>query len=480
MEKLKKLYFDLYGITPEVVALPAAGSSRRYYRLSAPGAERVIGCAGTDADENRAFIYLSRHLRDRGICTPLVMAQSEDATCYLIEDFGDVSLYDATAAGRSTGSFSSEERALLGDAVRQLAHIQIEGAEELDFNKCYPSAEFDSQLVLWDLNYFKYCFLRVVDTPFDELALQADFDSLAAVLCSPGPAEGFLYRDFQGRNIMVKADGTLGFIDFQGGRRGPVEYDLASMLWQARARLPQTLRDRLTDEYIDEMKKIRPDFDAEAFRQRLPLFVLLRTLQVLGAYGLRGLAQRKSIFATQIPAAMVTLRQLLDEGVIKRWPALEDVCRRMADDTRWLPSVSGKTLTVTVVSFSYRKGVPDDPSGNGGGFVFDCRAVHNPGRYDQYKALTGMDAPVREFLEADGEITRMLENVRRIVAPSVEKYIRRGFTDLQVCFGCTGGRHRSVYSAEDTARWLAENFDVNVRLVHREHGIDRMIKSVNK
>lgn len=475
MDILNRLFKDLYGVEPEFVALPAAGSSRKYYRLSSDSTPTVIGCIGSDADENRAFIYLACHLRAQGINTPRVLAQSDDALCYLTEDFGDVSLFDAIESGRASGLFQDKERKLLGDAVRGLAHIQIDGAVGLDFEKCYPSAKFDSQLVQWDLNYFKYCFLKVVDTAFDELALQADFDALTAELCTKGPAEGFLYRDYQSRNIMVTADGTLGFIDFQGGRRGPVEYDVASLLWQARANIPEALRRDLVEEYLDEMKHILPDFDIDAFRRRLPLFVLLRTLQVLGAYGLRGLAQRKSIFATQIPAAMVTLRTLLEQGVIRQWPALEQVCHSVADDIRWQPRENDKSLTVTVISFSYRKGVPDDPSGNGGGFVFDCRGVHNPGRYDQYKALTGMDMPVRKFLESDGEITRMLANVRKILEPSVNRYKLRGFTDLQVCFGCTGGRHRSVYGAEETARWLSEQFNIKVRLIHREQDIDRMI-----
>lgn len=321
---------------------------------------------------------------------------------------------------------------------------------------------------MWDLNYFKYCFLKPSGITFDESALEDDFRRLSADL-TDGDAVAFMYRDFQSRNVMVH-DGQPWFIDFQGGRRGPYLYDVASFLWQARAGFSDELRSELVGEYVDSLSRYIT-VDETQLRQRLELFVLFRTLQVLGAYGFRGYFERKRHFIDSIPPAIANLRPLIAKFG-DRYDSLCDALRRLTE----LPAYNQSDkpgLTVRVYSFSYKKGIPEDPSGNGGGFVFDCRAIHNPGRYDRYKQLSGLDRPVIEFLEHDGEILAFLDHCYALVDASVQRYLSRGFTDLSVSFGCTGGQHRSVYSAQHMAEHLSEKFGVRVELEHREQRIKR-------
>lgn len=397
---------------------------------------------------------------------------------YTQEDLGDTLLFDYIRQGRETGRFSEAEKGMLRRVVRLLPHVQTEGAEGLDWGVCYPVPAFDRQSVFWDLNYFKYCYLKATQEDFSEPALEADFNRLADALLA-FPCTGFMYRDFQSRNVMVR-DGAPYLIDFQGGRRGPLLYDLVSFLWQAKANFPAALRRELIAEYEDELRSI-PDVERYITlpigEEQVGVFVLFRTLQVLGAYGFRGYFERKPHFLQSIPFALRNAVALLREQpeLASAYPEISrlliavgetvlDRPRQGRDD----PSEGG-TLTVTVCSFSFKKGIPEDRSGNGGGYVFDCRSTHNPGRYEPYKHLTGRDRAVIDFLEQDGEILTFLESVYRLVDHHVARYIERGFSHLQVAFGCTGGQHRSVYSAEATARHLRERFpNIHVELFHRE------------
>ncbi|MDE7144878.1 MAG: phosphotransferase, partial [Duncaniella sp.] len=343
--------------------------------------------------------------------------------------------------------------------------------------KCYPVAEFDSHAILWDLNYFKYCFLNTHAVPYREDLLEADFKVMARRL-SENKFGTFMYRDFQSRNVMIK-DNSPYFIDFQGGRRGPCEYDVVSFLWQAKAAFPQSLRDELIDVYIDSAQRYA-DLKADIFKSGLREFVLLRTLQVLGAYGFRGNFERKTHFLQSIPLALRNLSELL-ESPFEQYPYLCSILHRMLDvclgqNIKMECGNSKSNLTVTVTSFSYKRGIPEDCSGNGGGFVFDCRAMENPGRYDEYKSLTGLDIPVIDFLENKGEIQAFLENCYGLVDPAVKRYDERGFTSLMINFGCTGGQHRSVYSAQHTAEHIKKHFpNVDVHLIHREQNIDLLL-----
>lgn len=488
MKELTALYTTTFGTAPaNVETLPKAGSNRQYIRLTATDGTSVIGVIGTDTAENHAFIYLARHFAERGLPVPTIYAVSDDESRYLQQDLGNRSLYSAVAAGRKAeGQYSPDEIELLHRTIRLLPHVQIEGAAGLDFNQLLAPVTFDQRAAKFDLHYFKYCFLKTTDVPVNEVALEDDFDRMAddLVTCAEGHTS-FLYRDFQGRNVMLSADDEPFLIDFQGGQQGPIHYDVASFLWQASAKYPQRLREELIEDYMDELSGLMT-FDRETFREHLMLFVLFRLLQVLGAYGLRGYVERKQYFLDSIPHAIASLRRLLLEGIAAPYPTLDHALKQMVALPRFNTPVKPqptaeflkaeaqrerKPLVVRVFSFSYKKGIPADESGNGGGYVFDCRSTHNPGRYEPYKKITGLDRPVIEFLEDDGEILTFLESVYKLADAHVARYMERGFTDLMFSFGCTGGQHRSVYSAQHVAEHLNEKFGIEVRIEHREQGI---------
>lgn len=469
---LTNLYAHHTGNAPETVEeLPSSGSNRRYYRLK--GSVDLIGVLGTSKEENEAFLYFDKHFRDKGINVPQVLAVSEDKMLYLQEDLGDTLLYNAIEKGRLTRSFSNEEKNLLVKTIRRLPDIQFAGAVGLDFNKSYPAVQFDKRSIQWDLNYFKYCFLKATGIDFSEDKLEDDFQALTDVLMR-NCTHTFMYRDFQSRNVMMK-DGEPWFIDFQGGRKGPFFYDVASFLWQAKANFTPNLRNELIREYMDALRKYKP-VDEDYFMEQLRQFVLFRTLQVLGAYGFRGYFEKKPHFLQSVPFAIANLRELLDRPFVE-YPYLDSLLRRLVDLKQFSDVLQKRRLTVKVMSFAYKKGIPTDTSGNGGGYVFDCRAVNNPGKYDRYKPFTGLDANVIQFLEDDGEILKFLDNCYALVDASVGRYIERGFSNLMVCFGCTGGQHRSVYCAQHMAEHLSNKFDVSVDLVHREQNIEQTFEA---
>ena len=516
MQKLLELYREWCGVEPAgVERLPGAGSNRQYVRLTAPDGESVVGVIGTSRDEDHAFIYLARHFTQRQLPVPRILATSVDELRYLQTDLGTTSLFDAIRGGREAGGrYTLKEQQLLRQTIRELPNIQLRGARGLDFSQCYPQPEFNTESVLFDLNYFKYCFLKATELDFHELKLEADFRLMAKDLTAE-PCNAFLYRDFQARNVMLQ-DGRVFFIDFQGGRKGPYYYDLASFLWQASARYSHKLRRELVYEYYQSLKLYTEVPPVRHFVGRLSLFVLFRTLQVLGAYGFRGYFEQKKHFLDSIPPAIQNLRELLQPS--SSWgpfhyPCLVDVLRRLctlpqfaqleqpalsrADGYRTTeanvykahpqdgPATFSKydgagPLVVRVYSFSYRKGIPHDESGNGGGYVFDCRSTHNPGRYEPYKQLTGLDEPVIRFLEDDGEILVFLESVYRLADAHVRRYMQRGFTSLMFSFGCTGGQHRSVYAAQHLAEHLHDTFGIEVRVVHREQGLQTTFSSVSQ
>lgn len=474
IEELKKLYRSYVGCEPQSVEeMPSSGSNRRYFRLL--GNPTLIGVSGESLEENRAFLYMAEHFKQKGLPVPAIYARSENGMFYLQEDLGDTLLFNAIEKGRQTNLFSEEEKELLRKTMRLLPAIQFAGADGMDFSYCYPQAEFNSRSILWDLNYFKYCFLKATGLDFQEDRLEDDFQKMSDVLLRSSSAT-FLYRDFQSRNVMVK-DGEPWLIDFQGGRKGPIYYDVASFLWQAKANYPDELRQELLHEYIQALRKYKP-VDEAYFHAQLRHFVLFRTMQVLGAYGFRGYFEKKPHFIQSVPYAIENLRQLLKEPY-PEYPYLTEVLKSLTELKQFADGLQKRKLTVKVMSFAYKKGIPEDTTGNGGGYVFDCRAVNNPGKYERYKPFTGLDEPVIKFLEDDGEITTFLEHVYALVDASVKRYIERGFTNLSVCFGCTGGQHRSVYSAQHLAEHLNEKFGVQVNLVHREQNIEKNYPAKN-
>lgn len=449
-----------------ITELSSSGSNRRYFRMKSATCT-LIGVQGTSREENEAFIYLSKHFKEKGLPVPEVYAYTDDRTCYIQEDLGNSMLFNVIEKGRKSSVFDEEEQLLLHKTIALLPAFQFNGAEGLDFSHCYPLPEFDKRSILWDLNYFKYCFLKTTGMEFNESRLEDDFNKLTDILLRD-TSNTFMYRDFQSRNIMIK-NGEPYFIDFQGGRKGPVYYDIASFLWQAKACYPADLRESLLNEYIRSLQTYMP-VDETYFRSQLKHFVLFRTLQVLGAYGFRGYFEKKSHFIQSVPFALDNLRTLL-KNEYQEYPYLHELLKNLTQLKQFSEETRRKTLKVHICSFSYKKGIPNDTSGNGGGFVFDCRAINNPGKYERYKHFTGLDEPVIRFLEDDGEITFFLENVYNLVDASVQRYIDRGFTSLMICFGCTGGQHRSVYSAQHVAEHLHKKFDIKIDLVHREQNI---------
>lgn len=489
--KLLQLYKEHTNEEPlKCEKIAGGGSNREYYRLTSADAQRtMIGAIGTSQEENESFVYLSRHLQERGLPVPMVYAVSEDRGAYLQADLGAISLYDALKEGREcSAGYSPEDIVLLERTIRLLPKIQVEGGKGMDFGKCYPQDAMNEQNVLFDLNYFKYCFLKTTVVDFNEMKLEADFQDMARHL-GISTDKYFMYRDFQARNVMLVNGTEPYFIDYQGGRRGPLQYDLVSFLWQASSHFSKELREHLINVYIESLREYIT-FDEEEFRRSIPQWVLFRTLQVLGAYGFRGKFERKKYFLDSIPAAIENLKDVLEienscpypyiYKVLKTMVSLPEFNTDVVANTAVIPNNKQSGLKVRVFSFSYKKGIPSDNSGNGGGYVFDCRSTHNPGRYEPYKKLTGLDKPVIDFLEKDGEITIFLESVYKLAEAHVERYIQRGFTSLMFCFGCTGGQHRSVYSAQHLAQHLNEKYGIEVEITHREQSIHSVLHAKKK
>lgn len=476
MERLNILFAEKYGHAPDgVMQLIGSASLRSYYRMTGDGVS-CIGVIGADIEENEAFIALADHFRSRGINVPEVYAVSADRMAYVQEDLGDTILFDLYMKSCKNGEGREKIEELLLKTVSMLPELQYGGAEELDFSICHPQAEFGHRSAMFDLNYFKYAFLKPLGFEFHEMKLEDDFERFADDLVSCGHAgkPTFLSRDCHSRNVMIK-DGEPYFIDFQGGRKGPIYYDVASFIFHARADYDDGLKDRMLDVYLGALGQY-VEVDREDFMKKLRLFRLFRSLQVLGAYGFRGWVEKKANFVVSIPKAIDNLKELLNHP-FEEYPYLNEVLCQVVSHPRFasLTNADGR-LEVRVTSFSFKNGIPEDPTGNGGGYVFDCRSIHNPGRYEPYKKLTGRDEPVIKFLEDDGEISGFLEHVYGVVAPHVETYSKRGFTSLMVSFGCTGGQHRSVYCAEHLAQHLAAKYPgIRVRLTHREQNIDLIL-----
>lgn len=471
-EILSKLYFSWRGVRPTLIfKLDGAGSSRRYYRLQAPGMMPAIGVGGDDLKENETFVRLAASLGAAGINVPDVYGVSKCGKCYLQQDLGSVSLFDIIM---KEGEESPRVRRLIEESLDSLARLQTLPVSVYENELGFPP--FSMRQIMWDLNYFKYAYLKPAGVDFNEDALEDDFELFARQLWGMSQTlGGFMYRDCQSRNVMVK-DEVPYWIDFQGGRLGPAVYDAVSFLWQARAGFSAEFRKGMMTRYWNKFYSIKGENipSEEHLDSIVANFVFFRTLQVLGAYGFRGLVEKKAHFIESIPGGLANLSEVLKSDNIEIGGELRRVCMELCNDRRFKPRKKGG-LRIQVFSFSYKKGYPADYSGNGGGFMFDCRGMHNPGRYDEYKPLTGLDAPVREFLEERGEVQKFTDNVMSLVSPSVETYLRRGFDSLQVGFGCTGGRHRSVYCADVVSQLLADRYpDAIIEVCHREQGISRI------
>lgn len=490
IESISGLYKEWKGVNPvSVDLLPQSGSERRYFRLHGEDGS-VIGTFGANIPENETFIYFSRQFRQKGLTVPEIFAISDDGEFYLQEDFGNISLLDHLEAK----GFTEEVYGLFKQSLAALAALQIQGDEDLDYSFCLTNKEFGKQAIMADLLYFKYYFLDALRKPYDKQKLIDDFEALSNYLTHT-EHKYFMFRDFQSRNIMVKEaavgvltnsnSGVAGqktnngggysvhFIDYQGGMKGAPQYDVASMLWQARANLTDEWKTGLLEDYLDSFEAlIGKSIDRNIFRSQYYGYVLIRILQVLGAYGFRGLFERKAQFLTSIPLALTNLREFFQNqslGIaVPEFTRVLELC--VADEIidQFTPTQADEktSLVVKICSFSYRGAMPIDSSGNGGGFVFDCRGLLNPGRVDSMKTQTGRDKDVKDFLEQQTKMQEFLNSVFDIVDITVEEYIKRDFESLMVSFGCTGGQHRSVYAADALARHLKNKFKVKIELRH--------------
>jgi aminoglycoside/choline kinase family phosphotransferase len=464
-DRLRILFERRLGEPAErIEALKADGSDRKLFRLSSVS-RTAIGVVNPDARENRAFLEFSRHFRKCGLPVPEIYAEDLDRGTYLEEDLGDTTLFQFLTASRVKDALSNETLDLYRKIVELLPRFQIEAGRTLNYDVCYPRSSFDKQSMMWDLSYFKYYFLRLAKIPFNEQALEDDFEWFTEFLLM-AERRYFLYRDFQSRNIMIR-DGKPFCIDYQGGRRGALQYDLASLLFDAKADLPFEIRDELVRRYLEAASALEP-IDHEAFLAYYPGFVYVRIMQAMGAYGLRGFYERKPHFLASIPYAIHNLEYLLRTAALPlELPEMTQVWRRLvASSSLRQFGAASLRLTVRIQSFSYKDGVPTDEKGHGGGYVFDCRMLPNPGRFEQYAKQTGRDEAVIAFLENEPAVRDFIRHAFALIDQTVEIYQRRNFTDLMVGFGCTGGQHRSVFCAELLAKHLREKFEVNVEVRH--------------
>jgi len=448
--------------------LPGSGSDRVYFRIYYDE-DTVIGAFNENVDENRAFFSMTRHFKKKNLPIPTLYRVAENEQYYLIQDLGDTSLFDLLTKERIGEEIPKHVLDLYIESLDSLAYMQTHAAEDFDYSVCYPVTTFDRKAIDWDLNYFKYYYAKLSGAEFDELALDADFSALIEILLE-APSSYFLFRDFQSRNIMVH-EGKPYFIDYQGGRRGALQYDLVSLLWQARADLPNTVREYLLNHYMKALSQYI-NFSEADFRYYYDAYILIRVLQTLGAYGFRGIYEQKSHFLLSLPMAIKNLENVMRSNrFIGKFPELSKLLITLLTP-RFQPWLTQKTetgkLIIQIGSFSYKKGLPKDYSGHGGGHIFDCRAIHNPGRYDEYKSLTGRDKAVKEFLDKTESMQEFICSVIAIVEQSTETYLNRGFDYLSIQFGCTGGQHRSVYVAEKIYHHLNNKYPVHLVLNHRE------------
>jgi len=469
MDILKKLFEQHYRLPAEEVQPlqgQLGGSGRAIIRLRGGGIS-AVGIVHAVREENRAFLDFSRYFRRHGLPVPEIYVEDIDQGAYLEEDLGDTTLFEFLGAHRSGETVDADAVDAYRKTVAVLPRFQIEAARDFNYKVCYPRSSFDRQSINWDLNYFKYYFLRLAGVPFNEQALEDDFGRLTRFLLA-APHDYFLYRDFQSRNVMLRA-GEPWFVDYQGGRKGALQYDIASLLFDGKANLPPALRQQLLDDYLDCLAGYI-DLDRAAFMEHYYAYVYVRILQALGAYGFRGFYERKTHFLESVPYALKNLRWLAENVKLPiALPALMEALDRIASSEKLQSlAIAASPLTVRIFSFSFHRELPADAAGHGGGFVFDARGLPNPGREEPFRLLTGKDAPVIEYLEREDTVRKYLEHAFALVDASVASYQARGFANLMVSFGCTGGQHRSVYLAERLAKHLRGRAGVDVVLRHIE------------
>lgn len=464
-DQLTTLFIDQFGTTPTIIAaMPQSGSYRQYYRISSEE-NTVIGAFNSDIKENNAYLSFTLSLLKEQVPVPKVICVSKNQQYYLLEDLGNTTLFSFL----KTGAPQKEKTHIYKTIVDHLLKIQFNAHQSIDYTKCYPRESFDEQSIRWDLNYFKYDFLKFLKIDFDEQLLENDFNNIIQK-ASAIPTDTFLYRDFQSSNIMIK-EGQPYFIDFQGGRKGSFYYDLASLLFDAKANLSNTTRTEIKEYYFQQLQQYK-EIEKDEFEENLTLFTLIRIMQAMGAYGFRGLHERKVQFIKSIPLAITNLKYITEHfAKALSTPELDQVFQQLFSHNEFaIEKKPAEKLTITITSFSFLKGIPQDNSGNGGGYVFDCRGLPNPGRYPEYKSVNGKDQVVIDFFKERPVIQEFIDNICKTVDITVKDYIKLKRTHLMVNFGCTGGQHRSVYCAENFLRFLKKYPDINIQLKHIEQG----------
>ncbi len=302
---LLALYRQQFDRTPDTITpLQKSGSDRQYFRLQSDE-QSVLGVFNNNQAENQAYIGMTHHFQQYQLPVPNILRADIANQVYLVQDLGDQPLLGLLSQNRSTNEVSPAALDQYKQALSQLARLQITAGQTLDNSLCWQRKHFDRQSILWDLNYFKYYFLKLLNTPFDEQGLENDFHQLADFLLE-ADAQYFMFRDFQARNIMIFEDRPY-FIDFQGGRRGALQYDVVSLLYQAKANLPNEIREELLQHYLNAANEITP-INAVTFRKYYVGFQVVRFLQVLGAYGFRGIFERKAHFLSSIPFGIDNLK----------------------------------------------------------------------------------------------------------------------------------------------------------------------------
>ncbi len=467
-ENIQQLFFNYKNDNPDrIEKLPQSGSDRIYFRIYFKD-ETFIATYNLNIKENETFIYLTNHFYEKNLPVPKIFEVNNDKTVYLQQDFGNYSLLDKLEEVGQTDAILI----LFKKSLKALAHLQILGNENLNNEYFLTAKQFGKQAIFSDLLYFKYYFLDTLKLPYDKQAMLDDFESLSNYL-SETEHKYFMFRDFQSRNILVDEKNEIHFIDYQGGMSGALQYDVASLLWQAKAELSNEWKNELLNYYIDEVENLLNEKgDRKNFINQYNGYVLIRLLQVLGAYGFRGLFERKAHFLTSIPLALKNLKLFCENHPLNfMLPEFQRVLKIIVEDkiiaNFQSPQANEQTkLIVKVNSFSYKKNIPVDESTNGGGFVFDCRGILNPGRFEEFKKASGKDKIVIDFLEQQTKMNEFLNSAFNIIDISVEDYLERNFENLMINFGCTGGQHRSVYAAEQTARHLKNKYKVKIELKH--------------
>jgi aminoglycoside/choline kinase family phosphotransferase len=467
IDVLKSLFEQRFHTSVEhVIPLQGelGGSGRKIIRLTS-GPISAVGILYNVREENVAFLSFSKHFRRHQLPVPEIYAEALDQGAYLEEDLGDTTLFEFLSKNRQGAAVAPIVIEAYRKVVAVLPRFQVEAGRDLDYSVCYPAASFDRQSIAWDLNYFKYYFLRLAGIPFSEHALEDDFSRLTDFLLT-APRDFFLYRDFQSRNIMLR-DGQPCFVDYQGGRKGALQYDIASLLYDAKADLPPEIRENLLHDYLRALATHIP-VERDAFLRHFYPYVYVRIMQALGAYGFRGFYERKAHFLQSVPYALKNLRWLLHNVELPiALPMLLGAFQSMLASEK-LQSLANEAdnLVVRIFSFSFHQGLPQDESGNGGGFIFDGRSLPNPGREERFKALTGQDGPVIDYLNQQESVHQFFASVLSLVDAAIANYQQRGFKNVMVSFGCTGGQHRSVFLAEQLAKRLRNRNGLEVRVRH--------------